>query len=607
MKSSLLSKPDHVLNKLLLLLLLIFCFVPLFDTPVFAQLYLNLDFETVNPVGMIKCWMYQGDVNEVRTDSIVKYSGRYSLCISRNLQAGFRPVVSTFPIEAARGKRLVFSGYIKTENVTGGYAGLWWRVDTPQGVGAFDNMDKRGPSGTTDWKKFTIELSLDSNAKNINFGVMLVGSGRAWFDKLEITLDGQPYLQEEPAIFQPDEKQLNWLRNNCVKISTEDPSSSKPDLSGIEDIVGNAKIVALGEGTHGTSEFFKMKHRIVKYLAEHMGFTIFAIEANLPEAKKVNDYVLYGKGNPKEALAGMYFWTWNTQEVLEMIEWMRSFNQSGKGRIEFWGFDMQTPTVAMEIVRKFAASSDRNYLDSINLAYNDIDSLISGHNNLKNWRNDLFCRLRSVNAKSVLEHLITKRNQYLSKNTTEQIDWIIQNAEIVFQSMAEYTNNGPSRDESMAKNIEWILSHSKPGSKIVLWAHNAHVSKNISGYKPMGSCLNKIYGKDLIVFGFGFHEGRYTAIGKSGLGTYTTSSSAPGSFEWAFHKTGIPQFIIDLRKAAESSGESAWIKRELDFRSIGAVAMDYAFSPMTISNEFDALIFFDHSSPSVLLNDKRLQ
>ena len=86
-----------------------------------------------------------------------------------------------------------------------------------------------------------------------------------------------------------------------------------------------------------------------------MGFTIFSIEANLPEAYRLNDYVLTGVGDPRLLLRGMYFWTWDTEEVLDMILWMRAFNASGRGRVQFTGFDMQTPIVAMEIVRAFVA------------------------------------------------------------------------------------------------------------------------------------------------------------------------------------------------------------------------------------------------------------
>jgi erythromycin esterase-like protein len=96
-----------------------------------------------------------------------------------------------------------------------------------------------------------------------------------------------------------------------------------------------------------------------------MGFTIFSIEANMPEAFRLNDYVLHGTGDPAQLLRGMYFWTWNTEEVLEMIRWMRAFNASGRGRVQFTGFDMQTHTVALDILRRFVRRYDSAYVTAL--------------------------------------------------------------------------------------------------------------------------------------------------------------------------------------------------------------------------------------------------
>ncbi len=140
----------------------------------------------------------------------------------------------------------------------------------------------------------------------------------------------------------------------------------------LKKVVGNARIVALGEATHGTREFFQLKHRMLEFLATQMGFTIFSIEANMPEAYRLNDFVLNGKGDPQQLLKGMYFWTWDTKEVLDMILWMREFNRSGRGRIEFTGFDMQTPDVAMGIVKSFAALHDHSYEPTLDLLSTEI-------------------------------------------------------------------------------------------------------------------------------------------------------------------------------------------------------------------------------------------
>src|ERR1700761_354618 len=160
-----------------------------------------------------------------------------------------------------------------------------------------------------------------------------------------------------------DQDAIQWLRENAAPLQTVEAGHGFADLRPLGQMIGNARIVELGEATHGTREFFQLKHRLIEFLASQKEFTIFSIEANMPEAYRLNDFVLNGAGDPKQLLKGMYFWTWNTEEVLDMILWMREFNRSGKARIEFTGFDMQTPTLPMETVRDFLVAHDAAYYE----------------------------------------------------------------------------------------------------------------------------------------------------------------------------------------------------------------------------------------------------
>ena len=158
---------------------------------------------------------------------------------------------------------------------------------------------------------------------------------------------------------------VDWIRGSAIALATPEAGHGFEDMQPLKKIVGEARIVALGEATHGSREIFQLKHRMLEFLTTEMGFTIFSIEANMPEAYRLNDYVLNGTGDPAQLLRGLYFWTWDTEEVLGMIRWMREFNRSGKGRVEFTGFDMQTPTVAAEIVRGFASRYDLDYVATL--------------------------------------------------------------------------------------------------------------------------------------------------------------------------------------------------------------------------------------------------
>src|SRR5688572_1581127 len=165
------------------------------------------------------------------------------------------------------------------------------------------------------------------------------------------------------------EATVAWIKERAIPIVTPVAGRGFEDLEPIKKLIGDARIVSLGESTHGSREIFQMKHRLVEFLASEMGFTIFSIEANLPEAYRVNNYVLGGKGDPDELIAGMHFWTWNTQEVKALVEWMRRFNAAGQGKIEFTGFDMQFPDLAMDEVLEVLDGADEKLAALAEKAY----------------------------------------------------------------------------------------------------------------------------------------------------------------------------------------------------------------------------------------------
>ena len=101
-------------------------------------------------------------------------------------------------------------------------------------------------------------------------------------------------MQQNPS--RPDQVAVDWIAANAVRLKTPEAGNGFADMQPLKKIIGNARIVSLGEATHGTREFFQLKHRMLEFLASEMGFTIFSIEANMPEAYRLNDYVLNGEG-----------------------------------------------------------------------------------------------------------------------------------------------------------------------------------------------------------------------------------------------------------------------------------------------------------------------
>jgi erythromycin esterase len=107
----------------------------------------------------------------------------------------------------------------------------------------------------------------------------------------------------------------SWLAQRAIPFDTVEPDGGHGDLQAVRAMVGAARVVSLGEATHGTAEFFKMKHRLLRLLVEEEGFTAFGIEASFPDTEAINEFVLTGRGDARRALAGQGFWTWTTEEV----------------------------------------------------------------------------------------------------------------------------------------------------------------------------------------------------------------------------------------------------------------------------------------------------
>lgn len=159
------------------------------------QTVLNLDFERSNkevPDG----WSNFGSSSyTISLDSIHVKSGRYSTSIVSKSSSDYKALAFTLP-DNYEGKKITLTGYIKTENVSEGYAGLWMRIDPSI---AFDNMNNNGVKGTTDWRKYEITLNMNpSKTKQIVFGGLLVGKGKMWLDDFKVSIDGKNIKDIKP-------------------------------------------------------------------------------------------------------------------------------------------------------------------------------------------------------------------------------------------------------------------------------------------------------------------------------------------------------------------------------------------------------------------------
>jgi erythromycin esterase len=415
-----------------------------------------------------------------------------------------------------------------------------------------------------------------------------VGAALALAQRAENSLPITPNLRD--AV-------IGWIRDTAIRLSTPVAGHGFDDMAPLQKIVGDARIVALGEASHGTREFFQLKHRMLEFLVTEMGFSIFSIEANMPEAYRLNDFVLNGEGDPAKLIKGMYVWLWDTQEVLDMVLWMREYNKSGKGRVQFTGFDMQTPTVASAIVRDFVAKTDEEYVPVLGRALEMVRASLKMEPSEREGV--------AAEWEKVVAHLETLRPRL-------GLEWAIQNARIVRQCMhwaanlAEPQVSMAVRDTSMAANVKWILDQSK-GAKIVLWAHNFHVMTGPlfpDAQGPgdsLGAELRKLYADKLVTFGFAFNQGSFRARSMNGdVQTFTLEPLPAGSLDAMLAGSGIPLFALDLRAAPKTGPVAQWLGVKHPTRNImegfSEDRPNFTIFEQVVTERYDCLLFVDKTT-----------
>lgn len=551
-----------------------------------GQIYLNLDFETnkyptLNP----KQWKIEASGYDVSLDSLDVFSGLFSLKIeNHNIQNDTdAEFTSSLPIGFVSSSQTTIRAKIKTLNIDG-IVGIFVGIENSEGKviaqkEAIAGKNKEHP----EWVDISLDIDVPIDAKKFYFGGRFKGTGTARFDLFEIIIDGVPYEEKIPPIIFPKKEELAWLKRNIIPIRTTNPDETNDeDLKPFKDILDGIKIVALGEVTHGSKEIFNLKHRIIKYLSVNLGFDIFSIEASMPEAYELNKYVIENKGYPKNLIGQMGFWTWNTEEMLSLVNWMNRHNQKNEKKIHFTGFDMQSHKGAVQTLK---SESKGKVLEVIKKIEHSLDSVKS---NTKNGLN-----LASYYSKDL--NFLKDSFSSMSMGKPEK-DWLLQNITILEQMTNNY--HYTMRDYYMATNVNWILNQNRQ-SKLILWAHNGHIKK--SGI-TMGKYLSEVHQKEYLSVGFAFSEGYYSAIGDSGVKSYKAETSYPGTYEFFFNAIKEPFFLLDLRNLDTNNENNKWLINKMRLRQTGALKVENEFYETSVTDDFDIIIFINQSHASRLLN-----
>ncbi|HTX36627.1 MAG TPA: erythromycin esterase family protein [Bryobacteraceae bacterium] len=365
--------------------------------------------------------------------------------------------------------------------------------------------------------------------------------------------------------------------------------------------VGDARIVALGEATHGTSEFYRLNQRLFEYLVRQKGFTVLAIEANWPESLAVNRYIQTGEGDPRKVLAGMNFWTWYTEEMLDLIEWMRAYNQSpGKhATLTFTSFDMQFGHEAADKAVDYLKEYAPDLAGVARAVYGEAYDIEAHRGALYDARAEgVAAQLASV------AHEFDTRHRELTEASGEEKWRDARQAAAVVQEACtlRIAGRGPGyRDEAMAGNAEWIAGEAFPREKIVLWAHNAHV-RTQGDPKSMGTFLRERFGRQLYVVGYAFRRGGLRAKGPEGgtaadVKVFDAPPSPEGSGDAVLSGARLPLFFLDLSSVPAAGALGRWLAEPHLFHSVGSSWFpddpDANLEPGVLSKQYNGLIFVE--------------
>lgn len=402
------------------------------------------------------------------------------------------------------------------------------------------------------------------------------------------------------------------IADASVPLETLDPAAELDDFEPLKPVFADATVVGMGESTHGTREFFRVKHRLFRYLVERLGFRLFGLEANFAETLAINDYVLDGEGDPRDALAGINYWTWRTESMLSLIEWVRSHNEGRDParKVQFHGFDTGRAGPSARAVAEYLAAVDS---DSFAEHRDDLERLAD--DGLPTEETDAF-ESRLETARTLVEKLRTRlhdaRESYVA--TTSEAEWeralrqlrIIEQAERIVRETYDQSNPGKLREQFMAENVSWLLEHTDSDS-VALWAHNGHVMDgDLDGMgQSMGSNLRAEYGDDYYALALDFGYGAFQSVGDSSeLETFTLECPAEGTLLATLTDVDHSPFVVDFDSVADDHRLDATFGKPAEVHRIGGIFdTDWdrqRYHMSVVPNDvFDGLLFVEESSPSV--------
>jgi erythromycin esterase len=430
--------------------------------------------------------------------------------------------------------------------------------------------------------------------------------------------DSQPTEPPETEIELTEQQKrlIQELNDLLIPLGASPLELTDNELSFLDQL-SFAKIVGLGEATHGTREFFQMKHRIFQYLVEHHNHKAFGFEADFAECIYLNNYVTKGEGDLLNLMKTyMHFWTWRTEEVRELLEWMKNYNtgKNDEEKIHYFGFDCQFTILHPSLIREYLEPLLPGLWETASPILEQVKSL--SNSDYGGMSEENYNTIKSQ-LESLEDQYTANKDQLVANSSTSEYEITRQLFRTLRQAfIVRYTYSGNSndntnwRDRYMAENALWIADFFGQDTKISLWAHNAHVAKN--AYFGVGGAMGynlKTALSDLYqVVGFGFSQGKFTAVGqgrRAGIWVHEiTDEPRQNSVNILFHNAEHPNFAFHLDAIPAGSEWSRWLTEPVLFLWIGSVFNGNPFGYYKNTDlrvHYNWIIYFDTTNESSLI------
>jgi erythromycin esterase-like protein len=411
-----------------------------------------------------------------------------------------------------------------------------------------------------------------------------------------------------------------------VRAAARPLEGAKGDYDSLLGLVGASRFVLLGEASHGTHEFYAERAAITKRLVEEKSFTAVAVEADWPDAYRVNRYVRGESDDPeaRAALGGFKrfpTWMWRNTVVVEFVEWLRAYNDAlpaSATKVGFYGLDLYSLYTSIEAVLGYLEKVDPEAARRARRRYSCFEhfgedttayAYAAAYGAAESCEPGVVAQLVELRRRT---SELANRDGRVARDEffyAEQNARLVRNAEEYYRSMFRgRVNSWNMRDRHMAETLDALVAHlSAEGrpAKVAVWEHNSHLGDaratemGEGGEWNVGQLVRERYGRDCFLVGFTTHRGTVTAAhdwDEPGR-RMRVRDALEGSYEALFHDAGPGRFMLDLR--AEGAARDLLRRPRLE-RAIGVI-----YRPETerqshyfharLAEQFDAVLHFDET------------